>query len=174
MLSNYSQILKFLGQRVDKQLKFDFDTTKYYMAKLENGVTYETIGALTRLLEIDFICHDPAAYDTTEENETDVALVITAAAGGTSTAYPEFTINTPGATVTITHDLSGNVLTWSGSATGLTITTEPGNKLIVDGATPVMENVSGGWPFLVASVTNTFTITGAASASITWRPRYID
>lgn len=173
MLENYANVLRFVGQRVTKQLKFESDTSKYYNAKIQNW-DYETVGATSRLLTLDFICFDPAAYDSSEDSENDVAGVITAAAGGNTTAYPTFAITTPGATVTITHDVSGNVLTWSGSASTLTITTEPGNKLVVEGATPKMANVSGGWPFLVGAVTNKFTITGAASSSITWRSRYID
>lgn len=187
VLTYLDSIRQTLNHRVDKQVIFDTQTGRYWMAKfdsMEGMFDAPTMWSGT----IIFICHDPAAYDITE---TDSDHTINASPktvletpGGTDYIYPVYTL-IPG-----DGYIAGDVLIENLTTDEELIFTEgpihSGEEWVINVATwhvsmdgdASMSGVSGQFPRLAPGMANSIRVTNLYSAvngslNITYRNRYL-
>ena len=73
LMTKLDSIALILNEARPKQLIFDFQTDRYYMAQLgEGGIERVHVGALAAKISIPFVCADPHAYSTTLTTQTEV------------------------------------------------------------------------------------------------------
>ena len=168
-----------LGER---QLIFDIQSTRYFMAKLAAApdFAYEGFSAKAQLR---FICADPFAYSTTE-TDSDHAVdespeTLYETPGGNGYIDPVWTLTADAdlgaVTITVTNGTTAEAFSWTG-------TINTGEVLVINSSTwhVTLEGVasqtaiSGAFPRLKGGVTNTITVTGfTGNLNVTYRPRYL-
>lgn len=182
-LKSYLDGIKLaLNERESKQLKFDMYDDRYWLARF-GSMQGQHIGQTAWQGELEFTCHDPVAYSTSEEsNDYDIDVdpkTVQESASGTAIAYPVYTLTTDigidPATIEITSINTGYELIWEGSLSEndeLEIDTV--HWIIKLNDTESMENVSGKFPLLLPNTINHLKISGfSGTLNITYRNRYL-
>lgn len=187
VLTYLDSIRGTLNHRVDKQVIFDTQTDRYWMARFDS--MEGMFDAPTRWSgTIMFVCHDPAAYDITE---VDTPHVINASPdeiietpGGTDYIYPVYTL-IPG-----DGYIAGDVLIKNLTTDEELIFTEgpihSGEKWVIDVANwlvtmdgdAAMSEVTGKFPRLAPGIANSIKVTNLYSSvngslNITYRNRFL-
>lgn len=171
-----------LNETTDKQLILDSMTDRYWMARpdsMAGNFRSPTLWEGTA----DFTCHDPFAYDITEDDDDynidadPKTLFITG--GGTAIIYPVYTLTSGAiinpATIKTENTYTLQDLTWTGVlgvADELEIDTEHWTVKLNN-----VEDmdISGQFPLLLPS-SNAIKVTGfgvLGSLNITYRKRYV-
>lgn len=185
-------IAKALAEPTPQQLIFDSDTSLYYNAVLNGGISLEKINATAALLSIRMVAPDPCAYSVSEVTSgphtlTQPFSVEIAAAGGTASSYPTIEIDLGADTTLIeienettiqriayaTPAFSGMKLLFVCDPSIWTVYAEmPGSE---GEWTALMTNVTGKFPEISHLSTNSIQVTGVAAGTmtITYRNRYL-
>lgn len=191
LLSKFDSLANlFAPWKGEKQLIFDAQTTRYWMAKLRGKSSREWKGPILSLLTLPMTASRPA-YETSVTNQvvTIVAsphnflIPASGVLGGTAHAWPKYSLT--GATYTgqivLTNLTTNEIARWTGTLVVtdvLDFICEDGNERYVikkNGAISMAVGTSGTIPRLRPGIANSMSISGptAGTLTITYRKRYL-
>lgn len=140
LLSKLDSIRAVLApSRGDQQIILDYQSTRYYLGRLESGITTPPAGTKGLLTELVFICADPLAYATTE-----TVLTYTEGGGWDGTVDYTGNVETP---LVIVADPDGGAVSppltveneTSGEIVSASYALGEGNKMRFDGVREILE-----------------------------------
>ena len=189
LLSKLQEIASLLNpQKGLKQLLFDTQTDRYYLAKVSKTMVGR-IKALDADVAVDFVVPDPFPFSTSEssyaQDLTSNPQTYSFGVGGDAQAVPVYTLTAQAAdaavTATLSSDTRGEAIVWKGSlAIGNTLEIDCDQWVVKKNGAVDMANVSGEFPVLNPG-SNQFTMSGFpisgsspySTINHVWRNRYL-
>jgi phage-related protein len=188
-----------LFSRTDQSLRLDFQSDRYWLARLTSKIEGPILGVTNIEFPLTFIAADPIAYSTVETDTEDEAITSspdTIAVGSAGTSLDEtfsepvwYVRNTTGggvSSITVNNTTTGESLTWANfinsgfwlKIDSSTMTCYRGQSSTSDATASTyveaMANVSGIFPRLDTLVENSITVTGLSAGTLRaiYRVRY--
>lgn len=186
---------------VDKSLRLDVQSDRFWNARLSSGIQARMLGMSNVAFPLSFIAADPNAFSTAETDAGNQAIssspdTLTVGSAGTSgdetLASPVWYLRngTGGAvsTITLNNTTTGEVLTWANNLNAgfwikidvakwqVSRSTGAGaDPTALSFTDPVMTNVSGIFPRIDTLVQNSVTVTGLSTGTLRaiYRVRYL-
>lgn len=187
LIGNLDNISKLLNPVEGiKHLILDFPDDRFYKAKPNSPIDWEIVTHKLARAGLGFICPDPLGYSTSETStphNIDVAptTTVTEATEGTAYIEPVYTLTAGDILDTVTIKVknldTAEEIQWIGSlAIGQKLTIDVANWIVKKEGAADMADVSGQFPRLLPSASNSITVTGFltnGSLNIKYRNTYL-